>query len=348
MTQNNHSLAPSSTGLESIMQLFSGARNFWAMIALLVFVVAMFSMLSPATFLRPATFQSMLYQIPELGLLALAMGLPIIAGGLNLAIVATTNQVALLMAFILIRVMPPEASGAELWMWIGLAFAAGFALSLVIGVVTGAIISVVGVHPILATLGTMTLLGGINVYMTRGTTLAGLPDPIVAISNTSILGLPISFVIMGVTFLLINYLLTTRPAGARVFLVGSSQQAARYSGISLNKTLIMVYTISSVLCWLAAIVMMARFNSAGADFAQSYLLISIIAAILGGIDPNGGFGRLSGLFLALIVLQVIASGFNGLGISSQLTVIFWGLTLIFVAGVRRLYSIVAPYLGWRA
>ena len=64
--------------------------------------------------------------------------------------------------------------------------------------------------------------------------------------------------------------------------------------------LVWVYLLSSLLCWLAAVVMMARFNSAGADIAQSYLLITILAAILGGIDPYGGFGRIVGLFVALL------------------------------------------------
>ena len=65
--------------------------------------------------------------------------------------------------------------------------------------------------------------------------------------------------------------------------------------------------------------MMARFNSAGADIAQSYLLITILAAILGGIDPYGGFGRIAGLFVALCILQAISSGFNLLNISPHLT-----------------------------
>lgn len=76
-----------------------------------------------------------------------------------------------------------------------------------------------------------------------------------------------------------------------------------------------VYLISSVLCWLAAVIMMARFNSAGADIAQSYLLITVLAAILGGVDPYGGFGRIAGLFVALWMLQVIASGFNLMNVS---------------------------------
>ena len=82
--------------------------------------------------------------------------------------------------------------------------------------------------------------------------------------------------------------------------------------------------------------MMARFNSAGADIAQSYLLITILAAILGGIDPYGGFGRITGLFVALWILQAISSGFNLLDISPHLTLASWGFILLLVMAAKRL------------
>ncbi|MGC8159825.1 ABC transporter permease, partial [Salmonella enterica] len=85
-----------------------------------------------------------------------------------------------------------------------------------------------------------------------------------------------------------------------------------------RRVLIGVYTLSTLLCWIAAVLMMARFNSASAGYAQSYLLVTVLAAILGGTDPMGGFGRVSGLFVALLILQVLSSGVNLLGANAQL------------------------------
>jgi simple sugar transport system permease protein len=81
--------------------------------------------------------------------------------------------------------------------------------------------------------------------------------------------------------------------------------------------------------------MMARFNSAGADIAQSYLLITILTAILGGVDPYGGFGEVGGLFVALCILQVVASGFNLMNVSPHLALASWGLILLLVMAVKR-------------
>lgn len=114
-------------------------------------------------------------------------------------------------------------------------------------------------------------------------------------------------------------------------MIGSNPEATRFSGVDTARVLVWVYLLSSLLCWLAAVViLMARFNAAGVDIAQFYLLITILAAILGGIDPYGGFGHISGLFLALIILQVIASGFNILGISPHLALASWGGILLLV------------------
>jgi len=321
-----------------VMQLFqlgggnnlAGLMGFWAV--LFVF----FALMLPEAFSRPGTYQAMMFQIPELGLLSLAMAIPLISGGLNLAIIATANQLALLMGWILTTQMPVDAAGAELALWIAGALTSGLLLAVLIGTMTGAMVAVLGVHPILVTLGTMTLINGMSIYLGRGTTISGFPEPLLALSNGTVLGIPWSFLMFLVLALSVHLLLTRMPLGIRIHMIGSNLEATRYSGVDHRWVLISVYVLSSVLCWFAAVVMMSRFNSAGADFAQSYLLITILAAILGGIDPYGGFGRIAGLVVALAILQTISSGFNLMGLSAQMTLVFWGGTLILVMAVKRI------------
>ena len=197
-------------------------------------------------------------------------------------------------------------------------------------------VAVIGIHPILVTLGTMTLLHGLSIYFTRGRTLSGFPDALTAISNTTIAGLPLSFIVFGVVALAVHVMLTRTELGIRIHMIGSNLEATRFSGVDTRRVQVWVYLISSVLCWLAAVIMMARFNSAGADIAQSYLLITILAAILGGVDPYGGFGEVGGLFVALWILQVVASGFNLMNVSPHLALASWGMILLLVMAVKRL------------
>jgi simple sugar transport system permease protein len=323
-----------------IGSLRQGAVSVSGLLGLLAALIVLFSLFMPKTFPRATTLQAMMFQIPELGLLSLAMAIPLISGGINLAIIATANQAGLLMAWILTALMRQDASGMTVVLWLGGALAAGLLSCIVIGLVTGALVAVLGVHPILVTLGTMTLLHGVCIYFTRGRTLSGFPDALTAISNRTLWGVPISFVLFAIVAIAANILLTSTKLGVRIHMIGSNLESTRYSGIDTRRVQVWVYLISSILCWLAAVIMMARFNSAGADIAQSYLLITVLAAILGGVDPYGGFGRIAGLFIALWMLQVVASGFNLMNVSPHLALASWGVILLLVMTVTR----VAPAL----
>ena len=314
-----------------------GTVGLGGLLGLLALLVVFFSMVEPTTFPRGTTLQAVMFQVPELGLLSLAMAVPLISGGINLAIIATANLSGLLMAWILVSVMPPEAAGLELACWLILALVAGLVLCAIIGTITGLLVAVVGVHPILVTLGAMTLLHGISIYSTRGRTLSGFPEPLIKVANETVLGIPISFLLFTLVAIAVHVFLTRTALGIRIHMIGSNPEATRFSGVDTARVLTSVYLLSSLLCWLAAVVMMARFNAAGADIAQSYLLITVLAAILGGIDPYGGFGRIAGLFVALITLQVIASGFNIMGLSPHLALASWGGILLLIMATKLLW-----------
>ena len=267
--------------------------------------------------------QSMAFQLPELGILSLAMMVALLSGGLNLSIIATANLCALTMAFVLTRQMP----GAEGFMWGGwqvIAVASGFAVAAVVGIVNGALIAYVGVSPILATLGTMTLCKGLSIGLTRGNVISGFPDTIVYLGNGVVGFVPVALAIFAALCVPLALVLNASPFGHKIYMIGSNEKATRYSGVDTRRIILKVYVLSSLLAAVAALVMMARFNSANASYGESYLLITILAAVLGGVDPFGGFGKVGGLVMALVILQVISSAFNLMNLSPFLTLAIWG------------------------
>jgi simple sugar transport system permease protein len=302
---------------------------------LLIALVAISAVAVPG-FASAATLQSIMFQLPELGLLSLAMVVPLISGGLNLAIIATANQAALLMAWLMKSMLTPGAPGGEVALVIVACLAAGLLLCAAWGLITGAIVAFTGVHPILVTLGTKSLIDGISIYLTRGTVISGLPEQYAAAGNALVLGVPVPFLVLVVAALLVGLVMRRTGFGVATFMVGSNIEATRYSAIDTRRVLVGVYLVSSMLCFVAAALMLARFNSASADYAQSYLLITILAAVLGGVDPFGGFGKISGLMLALAVLQVLASASNLLGLSDYLKLAVWGFVLIIVMAAQTL------------
>jgi simple sugar transport system permease protein len=310
--------------------LFGGHAGLAALLALLLVGFTAFV----PNFLSIGTLQSFMYQLPLLGLLSLAMVVPLITGGLNLAIIATTNQCALLMVWIMRTMITVETAPGTMFAVILLAMLAGLVLCLLIGLVTGALVAHTGVHPILVTLGTKSLIDGISIYLTRGMALSGVPESLARAGATTVMGVPVIFILLVFMAVLVGIVLKHTAFGISCAMIGSNIEATRYSAIDTRRVLVRVYVMSSLICFVAALVMIATFNSASADYAQSYLLVTILAAVLGGVDPFGGFGTVTGLMLALAILQVISSGFNQFGLSNYLTVAIWGAILIFVVLVQ--------------
>ena len=306
------------------------------LILLLVALVVCFALALQDTFLSVGTLQSMAFQLPELGVLALAMMITLLCGGINLSIIATANLTSLTIGYVLTHLMPADWATAAGIGTILLAFAAGLAVAGLIGLLNGVIIAYVGVSPILATLGTMTMVKGISIGLTHGNVISGFPEPILFIGNGVVLGVPMAVIVFALCAAPLALLLNRTPFGIAVYMIGSNERSTRFSGIDTRRVLLLVYVLSSLLCGVAALVMMSRFNSANAAYGESYLLITILAAVLGGVDPFGGFGRVMGLVLALIILQVISSGLNLLGLSAHLTLAIWGAILILVMAVGYL------------
>jgi simple sugar transport system permease protein len=297
----------------------------------MIFVYMGMVLFSPGQFLRSSNFESMAFQMPELGILALAMMIAMLSGGINLSIIASANLSGIIMALILTKLKCPGITEGLL---ITLAILAGLAVSFLIGVINGWIIAFLEVSPILATLGTMMLIDGISLLITKGYVISGYPDAFQYIGNGFILRIPVPLIILIIMALIITVFLNRTISGQSIYIMGSNNTAAKFSGINVKTTLLKTYAVSGILSGVAAIIMTSRFNSASQGYSASYLLITVLLAVLGGVDPNGGFGKVSGLMIALIILQIIASGMNIFGLSSYLTLALWGIILLVVMGIR--------------
>jgi len=305
-------------------------------IALLLIILSLF-IFFPGRVLTVNNFESMAFQLPELGILSLAIMITMLSGGINLSIIATANMAGIVSAFIMTRMITESMTGSPIPI-ILLAILAGWLVSLLIGIFNGVLIAYIGVSPILATLGTMTLVGGISILVTKGYVVSGFPEEYQYLGNGVFLGIPIPFLIFLGLAIFVSILLRRTPFGIANYLIGSNETATRFSGINVNRTLVITYALSGLLCGIASTIIISRFNSAKAGYASSYLLITILISVLGGVNPYGGFGRIGGLVLALFILQLVSSTFNFLGLSSHLTIAIWGLLLLITIGLRNIKS----------
>lgn len=293
------------------------------LVGFLLLLILAFSIASPR-FLTGANLGSIAFQLPVLGLLTLAMMVPILSGGLNLAIIFAANISGLTLAWTLIQFGGPEAGFS--------AFLIGAAAALIVGTISGAVmglvIAYIGAHPILVSLAMMIFLRGLGEFLTRGGDISGFPEYMHFIGHGSILGIPVPLLIFFGAAIAWHIMLTGTRHGFSVYMIGSNIEAAEYSGLHTKRTLTLIYAISGFICAIAGILMAARFNSVRVGHGEALLLVTVLACFLGGVDPFGGFGRVLPVVIALIILQVLSSGLNLLGANQHLSTAVWGLFLI--------------------
>lgn len=307
-----------------------GATNLRLMFILVLMVIGL-GLLEGDKLFAAAGLRSMGFQLPELGFLALAMMIPMLSGGIDLSIIATANLCALTVAYTLTTFMP-ETQGLS-WglLQIG-ALSLGLLLAALVGLINGVLVAYLRVPPMLATLGTMTAVKGIAIGFSRGDVISGFPEPVVFIGNGTVLGIPFALIIFALAIVPLSIFVNKTPLGRSIAMIGSNERASHYSGINTRKSLVWVYLISGLFAGIAGVIMMARFDSANAAYGESYLLVAILAAVLGGVDPLGGFGRVSGVILSLLILQLVSTASIMLDLSQFITLALWGAILIFASG----------------
>jgi len=288
----------------------------------------LFSLARPDAFPTVRNLQSMAFQSAEIGILALAVALAMLTGGIDLSINSTANLTAVLAALLLtsLKDTAPE-----------LGVVGAFVIALVIGPLCGAfngfLVAYVGIPPILATLGTLTLFKGIGTVITKGAAIFAIPQ-FAFVGNSDILGIPVPFVIFLVVAALVGMMMSRTRYGFEVYLLGTNPLAARFSGINNRLVLMRTYITSGLLSALAGLISLGRTNAARVDFGESYILLTIMICVLGGINPAGGAGRMVGVVLALIALQFLSTGMNMVLFASSGANFFkeaaWGATLLLV------------------
>lgn len=301
--------------------------SYVAGLACLAAAIFLLLSLTAPNFLSIANLNSMGSQLPEFGLLALAVLPTMISGGIDLSVVAVANLTSIVAA-LLLRAGPEFAWAA---------IPAALALGLACGLLNGCLIAYLRLPPILATLGTLQFIGGLGIVITGGPAITGVPEWYGAFGNASIGGiLPVPLVVFGLAAAVLALLMRLTAWGVRTRLYGANPLAARFVGMPERSLVLRIYALSGLISAIAGLVILARVNSANADYGGSYLLLVILINILAGVSPFGGAGTVGGIVLAVVTLQLISSGLNFLAFTAFTRDLFFGGLLILVMAARIL------------
>lgn len=267
--------------------------------------------------LSSSALNTLMFQLPVLGFLTLAQAMAMINGGIDLSIISVANFVGIVTAMLLKQGIPT-----------GTSVVLGLVTSFLIGSFNGILVSKLNAPAMMVTLATGFLVRGIALGLTKGYIISGLPGSFVFLGSGTIFKIPVSFLLMLIVIFLLYILLYKTISGEAIYATGVNPIASKFLGLNVSATRYRVYVISALLAGTAGLIMSARFNAAQADYGGAFLLVTVLICVFSGIDPAGGIGRIENLIIALIILQLISTGFNIMRASSYLASALWGALLI--------------------
>ncbi|WP_083675363.1 ABC transporter permease [Paenibacillus sp. FSL R5-0490] len=318
-----------------ILPILNKDGNLTRLFFIMMFVFILMGSISPSTFLSLDSFISMAYQFPVFGILSIAMMITMVSGGIDLSIVSIANLTSILAAGIMVKFLPPDASLMTSILIIAGAVACSVIMGLLCGLVNGIAVSLIGIPPILVTLGTMQLFMGIAIVITKGQAIVGLPMLFSDIGNGSLGIIPFPLIMFIICIILAYILLNKRAFGLKLQLLGTNPVASKYSGISNSVVLLKAYACSGLFASIAGLLIIASTNSAKADFGTSYILQTILVAVMGGVNVKGGFGKISGVVMAVLTLQFLSTGLNALHVGNFFKDFIWGIALLLVMVINE-------------
>ncbi|HHT7131784.1 TPA: ABC transporter permease [Bacillus cereus] len=261
---------------------------------------------------------------------AIPMTFVIVTGGIDVSIGSIMGLTSILIGV--------------LWMnGIPILFAVIIALiiSCLAGVLNGLIIKMTDVEPLVVTLGTMFLYGGIALVISGGAGasgyegISGLPDTFVQLANGSFIGIPNLLWLLIVLTVLCTVLFHRTIYGRHVKLTGANENTAKYTGIKTKKVVIIAYILSGLGGGLGGAFLTAYFGSARADMGSETILPIITAVVLGGTLITGGKGSIIGTVLASIFIGLMQYGLQMTGLTNEQSNVVIGIILILSVIMRH-------------
>ncbi|MFZ1043370.1 MAG: ABC transporter permease [Anaerolineales bacterium] len=312
----------------------------WMLVALVVIAIVINTRLTPY-FLNAQNLSRTSADFMELGLMMLPMVFIIITGNIDLSVASNLGMCASLMAVLW---------NLHINIWI--AAGAGLVAGTLGGMLNGYLIARIKLPALVATLGTYAFFRGIAYVLLGDQAGRGYPPAFTYLGQGMLPGtlIPFSVALFAVLAVIFGLVLHRTTFGRYLFAIGNNENASIYAGIPAARIKIIIYTLSGFMSALAGLVLAARFGSTRPDIGTGLELSVITAAVLGGVDINGGVGTMIGAVLSLVLIGLITFGMGLKNIQDQVqTIAIGGLLIgsILLASAVRAISARGLRMNWR-
>jgi ribose transport system permease protein len=293
-------------------------RRFGVVIVWAAVVIA-FSAAKPHTFPTTSNFSTLFASQAPLGILALALVIPLSAGDYDLSIASVLNFSAMLVAVL----------NAQHGMSVGVAALLGIASGAGVGLANGLICVLADIDPFIVTLGVGTFLDGLTLWISKSAPVSGVSNSLVNLVVVHrLFGLSLEFWYLMVLAFVVWYFFAFTPPGRRVLIVGRGREVARLSGLRVKRVRILSFVAAGVLSAIAGVVYVGTSGSADPSAGTSLLLPAFAAVFLGATTINPGRFNPWGTMVAVYFLTTGINGLAQLGVSTFVQQLFYGGALV--------------------
>lgn len=309
-------------------------------LATLALLVAIFA-LGNAAFFSVNNGLTVLLQTSVIGLLGIGLTLVIITGGIDLSVGAVLALSGTITGLLVKAGVP-----------VSVAMTAGVGVGALCGLINGLVITKMRITPFVATLGMMMIARGTALQLTGAAPISQLGEAFGRLGNGALFrivemqpnglsrvvfpGIPYPAIVLLIAALGAAYMLHRRKLGRHLYATGSNEEAARLSGVNVDRTKIAAYVLSGALAGLAGNVLMSRLVTAQPNEGVMYELDAIAAAVIGGASLMGGVGTISGTMIGAFIIGVLRNGLNMAGVSAFIQQIIIGVVVILAVFIDQM------------
>lgn len=293
---------------------FFGRYGLYVFFALLLVLGA----LSSPAFLTSRNLQNIFTEGAPLGMVVIGQCLVILVRGLDLSVASVMATAAVI----------ATEFNAQSDAMIPVIFCVCLGLSALVGLVNGLLVTKRQVSPFLATLATMIVLQGIRFVITKGAPSGALPSGFRFLGTGEVLGIPTGIVALLSMTLLFWFVLHRTAFGRRIYLVGGNERASSLVGINSDRVIIACYVLCSMCACMGGLFLVGYVGSIDNFVGRGYELMSIVAAVMGGVALTGGRGSIVGGLVGALILIVLLNLVLLHGFPIELQYIIQGLIII--------------------
>ena len=312
----------------SILNIFK--RSNMTAIGMVLIIMFVIACIGSPYFLDVYNIQSLLRDLAIIGMIGIAQSLLLLVGELDLSVGKIATLCGILSGMLMIY--------AKINPWVALI--CGLIFGIFFGLLNGLIITKLRLNSMVATIGMQGVYGGINLVLTKGKAITGIPEQIQFLGKGSLGIVPMPFIFCIIVLILVLFLVKKTKTGRYIYAIGNSREAATILGIKVDQIRVFIYVVVGLISSLAGLLYVCRLGSAQSTLGESWPMNSIAASVIGGVSLNGGIGNPAGALIGAAIISIISNMIVLFGVNAYWQQAVSGIVVVLAISFSSIMEII--------